>query len=275
MKNKTKKILASVGLIIASCGLLAGCTSDITFNQKDLDNLMNNATTYLETQNNYSSEFVRNSLNNYLINGLENAINEKNISYTSTTEMLYYGNTIYTETFKFKKTNDGQTIKEFVQTEDGTTYREIAINKEENTTTYDAITYIQEGEEKTYTVVENSSNIERLYVDFVDYVDYYSQLMLVLQDSELEWTDFIMESKDDIVTFKCIAINPSYVGDTKIIGSMILEFKNGKIQKAQQSICNFDSSSYSYNGYYSSSIILFDSNVAIDFDKTGYSLVTE
>lgn len=67
MKNKTKKILAGLGLGLIGATTLTGCTSDIVFNQSDLDNAITGINNYLDTQNNYSSEFARNTLNNMLI----------------------------------------------------------------------------------------------------------------------------------------------------------------------------------------------------------------
>ena len=84
MKEKTKKILAGigVGLTLGTAGaFMTGCSSDITFNQKDLDQAISNINEYLETQNNYSSEFARNTLNGYLMNALNDSA-RKNIEIT-------------------------------------------------------------------------------------------------------------------------------------------------------------------------------------------------
>ena len=67
MKNKTKKLLTGLGLGLLGAITLTGCTSDIVFNQSDLDKAITGINTYLDTQNNYSSEFARNTLNDLLI----------------------------------------------------------------------------------------------------------------------------------------------------------------------------------------------------------------
>lgn len=67
MKNRTKKILSGIALGVVGTLTLTGCTSDLTFNQADLDNIINGANKYLEYQNNYSSEYAQNMLNDLLI----------------------------------------------------------------------------------------------------------------------------------------------------------------------------------------------------------------
>ena len=86
MKEKTKKIFAGIGLTLASCGLLAGCSSDITFNQKDLDNLMNSANIYLENQNEYSTEIAKGMFNSLFENFIIESANFT--SYKETTNQI-------------------------------------------------------------------------------------------------------------------------------------------------------------------------------------------
>lgn len=97
MKEKTKKIFAGIGLglTLASCGLLAGCSSDITFNQKDLDNLMNNANVYLENQNEYSTEIAKSMFNSLFENFIIESANFNSYKETTNqTNIDIFGNEI-------------------------------------------------------------------------------------------------------------------------------------------------------------------------------------
>lgn len=93
MKNKTKKILASIGLGVMLGGgalITTACSSDITFNQADLDKTIANMNEYLEYQNNYSSEFSYNSLMDNIMMALENNVSTNNFSIN--TNIAYYDN---------------------------------------------------------------------------------------------------------------------------------------------------------------------------------------
>lgn len=69
MKKKNLLLGLTLGTLMSSSILFTGCSSDITFNQSDLDKALVNINEYLETQNNFSSEFAKNCLHNYLIEG--------------------------------------------------------------------------------------------------------------------------------------------------------------------------------------------------------------
>lgn len=84
MKNKTKKLLAGIGLGLIGATTLTGCASDIVFNQKDLDKAINGINNYLETQNNYSSEFARNMLNDSIVRAVFKAMETDSYSMKNT-----------------------------------------------------------------------------------------------------------------------------------------------------------------------------------------------
>lgn len=95
MKEKTKKLLAGIGLGICSALTLTACTSDITFNQSDLDNVISGANQYLETQNNYSSEFAKNMLNDFLMKSLYDSQNTTSGTFNSSYKAVdEFGNLI-------------------------------------------------------------------------------------------------------------------------------------------------------------------------------------
>lgn len=111
MKNKTKKTLAGLGLGLVGALSLTGCASDIVFNQADLDKAINGVNEYLETQNNYSSEFARNMLNDSIVKAVFKAMETNNYSIKNTQIVkdalgnIYYNTTSTNSVSYDKNTN--------------------------------------------------------------------------------------------------------------------------------------------------------------------------
>ena len=59
--KKFKKKLMVIPFIASSLFATTACSSNVKFNQDDLDAVMNEAQQYLESQNNYSTEFAKNT----------------------------------------------------------------------------------------------------------------------------------------------------------------------------------------------------------------------
>lgn len=126
MKDKTKKILAGIGLgaVLGTSGLLmTGCSSDITFNQSHLDEALKNVNEYLETQNNYSSEFAKNVLNDYLLRGIERNQNNSQFGYKVTNKQQNSLNDLYANfTIDYKIYRKDNDIKEMCNIDGGAYY---------------------------------------------------------------------------------------------------------------------------------------------------------
>lgn len=115
MKKKSKLIMGlALGAVMATIPLITGCSSDITFNQSDLDNLISNADTYLTAQNNYSSEYAKNVLSDYLIRGISRVSSqEQHYSEKMTMETIdIYGYTEQKEEHEYKIYKNGNNVKE-------------------------------------------------------------------------------------------------------------------------------------------------------------------
>lgn len=284
MKNKIKKILAGlgIGLALGSSAMLTGCSSDITFNQKDLDDVISNVNTYLENTQNNDSEYVRNTLNELLINALNNSIGVGNIAYTSVSEQYAYGIKGTTQKEIYKRNIEGQVRKEYYSKTDNNqtkiSYTEITKKPSETLSSiYDVESYVIDWDnKKEYAKTENTSEISSLpsYSEFKDYVNVYSTIIYLLNNSnQLTMSDFVKSVENDMVTYKCMATNPEYIDNSSIVGSMIIVFRNEKIVKLET--INTSYSTNRYDDYYAKQTITFDyENEAISFDKTGFNTST-
>ena len=284
MKNKTKKILAGlgIGLALGSSAMLTGCSSDITFNQKDLDNVVSNVNAYLENTQNNNSDYVKNTLNELIINAMNNSIGVGNISYTSVSEQYAYGIKSTTQKEIYKRNIVGQVRKEYYSKTDNNqtriSYTEITKKPSETLSSiYDVEEYVIDWDnKKEYTKTENTSELSSLpsYSEFKDYVDVYSSIIYLLNNSnQLTMSDFVKSVENDMVTYKCMAMNPEYIDNSSIVGSMIIVFRNEKIVKLES--INTSYSTNRYDDYYAKQTIIFDyENEAISFDKTGFNTST-
>lgn len=135
MKDKTKKMLAGIGLgaVLGTSGIfMTGCSSDITFNQKDLDQAISNINEYLETQNNYSSEFAKNVLNDYLLRGIERNQNNSQFGYKVTSKQDNSLNDLYANfTIDYKIYRKDNDIKEMCRV-DGPAYNPLDLQANTN-----------------------------------------------------------------------------------------------------------------------------------------------
>lgn len=282
MKNKSKKILAGlgIGLALTSATMLTGCTSDITFNQKDLDNAIENVNSYLTNKQNNDSEYVRNNLNELIINGINNSVGLKNISYNVIMENYKSGLLFDKTTTTYKRNIENNKLKVYYNAIEkmNTNYIEATRKQVDNSYFYDVEDYkINSENEKTYEKQENLTNISSIILTdefYADYVGVYSSIIAMLNNESLTWNDFIKSTDGEVVTYRCVAENLEYAGSASIIGSMTLKFKNDKITMME--IINVGFKSITYSDEYSKVSYVFDyENETIEFDKTGFTTVTE
>lgn len=279
MRNKTKKILAGLGIGLTLTGgglLMTGCKSDIEFNQKDLDLAISNVNEYLETQNNYSSEFARNTLNGYLMNAV---LDSSRKSFEIITDSYFYNaygdeELDYRETYKY--INDGVKIKEFAnRTASNSTllgYRESVLGSDD---IYDTITYRKTADNNKTFVRDKVDNLETFTLGSGGYVNYngvLSQLFIEINSEELKMSDFIMEKKgENSIVFKCIGHNPNYIGDTSVVGTMQLEFVEGNLVSIISASLGFDNKTYTGGRFLRKNITTIKHSVSdFTFDTTGY-----
>ena len=136
MKKKNLLMGLTIGALMATTPLVTACKSDITFNQDDLNTAISNINEYLETQNNYNSEFAKNVLNDYLLKGIERNLNNAQFGYRITYETQNSYKDIYEDysiDYKLYKTNN--TIKELCNTNG-----DDVLNLKGNTNNYREIT---------------------------------------------------------------------------------------------------------------------------------------
>lgn len=162
MNKITKKICT--GMLSAFCMLsLSGCFSNVKFDQEDLDAVMEESREYFESQNNYSAEFARNYLLDYMAKGLSYCTYEcQNITYTAEGIMYdFMGNVVEKDTLTLKTYKDGNTMKTYFKMEDPEeTEAYIIVN---STTTTSGIDYeykMYDVATKTYTELNVNSEDE-------------------------------------------------------------------------------------------------------------------
>lgn len=112
---KKKKLLLglTLGSIMSTAPFLTACSSDITFNQTDLDKAIKNVNEYLEIQNNYSSEFAKNVLNDYLLKGVVRNQDNSKFGYKVTNNVQNSFNDSYASCeINYKFYRQGDAIKE-------------------------------------------------------------------------------------------------------------------------------------------------------------------
>lgn len=234
MKKKSKLIMGlALGAVMATTPLITGCSSDITFNQSDLDNLISNADTYLTAQNNYSSEYAKNVLSDYLIRGISRVSSqEQHYSEKMTMETMdIYGYTSQKEEHQYKIYKNGNSVKELYSVScqtypsagNYTVYREMT---EENVAPtnpstglpsynkYTGTTYTEDrdttDQTQKYTKEDFSnglSSIDALYDDPIYTLTYiYSQLLSCVINTE---DTFLMASFGTNVTQSNIIMEKS------------------------------------------------------------------
>lgn len=268
MKNKTKKILAGLclGVTLGASGfMLSGCTSDITFNQKDLDTAIKNVNEYLETQNNYSSEFARNTLNGYLMDAMKDCVNSTSLRVSQNlTQIDVYGNKKVSNMGEYKfYLENGKSKEQFVD-DTRTIYKESVLGEDGK---YDCVTYNKEGSSKTY-ITENDQVTTNPVNRTVMFNNYNSAIMYVynlLNAEELTFEDFIMETENNVVKFNAIAMNVEHGH----YGNFEMQFTNGKLTK----VVGIESAKEGNGISLYRMEINIEHNVAdFTFDTTGYTL---
>ena len=255
MTNKTKKILAGLALGVIGAGTLTGCTSDIVFNQEDLNNAINNVNTYLDTQNGYSSEMAKNTLFGLLMKGLTESLEETSvqINFSDKAYTTYGELSTRNEEFKYYYDKERGLTKIYASNtsqgsvSDDKLYQEITEipnSDNYNVITYHSYTDLDNDEDHKYYVTQSNvtyNNIEKICgnsagLPLCSVSDCYSFALGMLSggtfdvdsiDMNLSTDNYIMEKGDNNkLVFKCIFRN-SIAEDGVTIFEF--EFKNDEL----------------------------------------------
>lgn len=247
MKNRTKKILSGIALGVVGALTLTGCTSDLTFNQADLDNIINSANKYLEYQNNYSGEYAQNMLNDLLTQS--KVAYQKANSYTiesSSQQYDKFGNLEYsfnalTQTFYNSSTRTRKVESMYSDDHSDNAYDyyfEISHSQNEYTCKkYDLLNF-------TYTNMTNKYNIYNIGYDTVeDYIDSLFVFLLTDFGENENCSNIILNTLgEDHYQFKIIQSDYyDYLHDDDYSYNYIttntcytIEFKDGILTKIDQ-----------------------------------------
>lgn len=150
MKKFKRKLLTLAVAASALVGTTA-CSSNIKFNQEDLDKVMKETQEYLEAQNNYSTEFARNQLIDYLAKGID-SLDDNFVSTKYSIEgkqQDIFGNVIDSDTMTYKSYKDGDTVKLYAN--DGEEEAYITFKLIKNATEYKYEVKLYDVASKKYT----------------------------------------------------------------------------------------------------------------------------
>lgn len=228
MKKKTKKILAgiSLGTILATAPFYTGCASDITFNQADLDKALVNINEYLETQNNFSSEFAQNRLYNCLVDGFTSGENANFSLDVTQTGQDVTGRTFATISYSSKVYSEENTTIYEVKQEGNTIYQKIEFNP--TTEKYTITNYtsdmkkqVLENQEWTFESIAMWGSMSQMY-------SYILNSIVGLFDN---YTMDILDDGSEV--FKTYRTSESNERDEIFTESFVIKFKEQKLISVQ------------------------------------------
>lgn len=142
MKKFKRKLLTLAVAASALVGTTA-CSSNIKFNQDDLDKVLVQTQEYLESQNNYSTEFARNYLIDYLAKGID-SLDDNFVSTKYSIEgkqQDIFGNVIDSDTMTYKSYKDGNTVKLYYKSGSEEAYLTIKLIKNDTEYKYETKYY--------------------------------------------------------------------------------------------------------------------------------------
>ena len=185
MKNKKKILAASLlaGLLFTT----SACSSNVKFNQDNLDKLIVSGNTYFEEQNNYSAEFAKNRLLDYLAKGIYK-LNKNDTSFKVTVDQNYsdtFGNVINEEEMVYKKYFDSTTHTETVYYGDGTesddgfymTHKKSNADNSDEESIYEITVYDVASKQYTKTIANTGEKLDNaIFVSF-NPGDYYNAVI--------------------------------------------------------------------------------------------------
>lgn len=153
--KKLKRKLLTLAVVASSLVATTACSSNIKFNQDDLDKVMEQTQEYLEAQNNYSTEFARNYLIDYLTKGID-SLDDNFVSTKYSIESKQYdvfSNLIESENVTYKSYKSGDTVKLYMKAaENEEAYATFKLIK--NSTEYKYEVKLYDIQSKKYTKVE-------------------------------------------------------------------------------------------------------------------------
>ena len=262
--KKTKKIISAA--LMAGTLCLTGCTSNIKFNQEDLDKVVASANEYLENQNNYSTEFAYNYLLDNLIKGMDK-LDDKYVSYSISGYDIQYdifGNELGKNGMVYKtyKNEDTNTVVSYMKgaAESSEIYSELALNKTNDELKYKAKIYYVGT--KKYIEIEYEPN------DTTEDEDVADSLMTVV-NSALNWhqsiykivvterqaTNVIMDKVEGADVFTIMLNDEDGEYDCR---SIKLFFEDGLIAKVEMSEVESDA------GFYGLSKVVYEFDYNIE-----------
>lgn len=274
MKNRTKKILAIVGMGLVGMSLLTGCgSSDVSVNQADLEKTMSNANTYFENLNSSISdlqtyqmgdrEYAIRCFDSLLFNGMIESAGNDGISYTVSQEYYKYNKLQDRLCSSYVAYWDGDTYKEYLKTDNEEYYNESVkiIDSETGEETYTLTEYSNDESGKTCIVSMGLDYLDTMYGFFFrSYSDLYDYLKYFMFATET--ADMYMIKIDGCLRF---IVN---ISD----GLSTIEFKNNKISKVEMYYLQEPKATTpdDFGVYYVETFEFNDTVESINFDKTGY-----
>lgn len=245
--KKMNKIMGAV--LMAGTFCLAGCKSNIEFNQEDLDKMIVSTNEYLENQNNYSTEFAYNYLIDTLIKGMDK-LDDKYVSYKisgSSKQYDIFGNVIEDQnmiyqTYKNEETN---TVISRIMIGGDEVYGELVFASEDDTFKYNVRLY----DVGTKKYIEEVFETDDIYEDGDDAAESFKTVV----NNSLSWyqsiyamvatdhkaTNVIMDKVDGQDVFT-IMLNLDNEDEEYTYSSLKAFFKDGYLVKVELSSINSD-----------------------------------
>lgn len=270
MGKKSKKLIAGLGVGLALTGglMFAGCSSDITFNQEDLDRTLANINNYLELTQNHDEKYVKMELNKLLMDGVINSIGDNTVAYSLTSAKYKDGEKTVLVDNVYKRAVENKVVKEYVASKDG-------LNKTytERTKTDEGIEiYKYELSNGTKTVTSNlytdEDPLPATMLPFADYATLHSVLLAIIQMNEDTIEAGAREiTEDGTEIYRLALLNSS--GQPEDPGSvnksvLTYAFKDNKIAYYEAWYTYVD------NSYMVDRYDFNHTNTSISFDKTGF-----
>ena len=198
--NKFKKVFMAVPLLVGSLFSATACSSNVKFNQEDLDKVMEETREYLESQNNYSSEFAKNRILAYLTKGIDK-LDDSYVNFAISgvfQEKDAFGNIIDETNFEYKiyidKTTN--TSKSYLKNGTQEMYGIMKFSVEDGTPEYELKVY--DVATKKYDVYDLNTEEEIVLskVLMVDVSKYYIYCLPALTSSESKF-NIVMDKLDN------------------------------------------------------------------------------